>query len=110
MNLSLGNKIKMLRMNQEISQLHLANLVGVMPAAISKYESDRVSISADMIIKLANALNTTPDYLLGFTEKELTEISKYSKEDIDLLDLISQLPINRKYEIKGYIKGILSNK
>lgn len=108
MNLSLGDKIRFLRMQLNMSQFELAELVNVMPSAISKYESGRVNVSADMLVKISNVLHTTPDFLLGFSDDSSNNLLQYSSEDIDLLNLISKLSKNQKSEVKGYINGLLS--
>ncbi len=68
--MSTGNKIKELRIKKGLTQEELGKLVGVQKAAIYKYETGLViNIKRSIIAKLAEALNTTPTYLLDMDEK-----------------------------------------
>jgi len=65
-----GQRIKQLRVQKGLSQEQLGNMVGVKKAAINKYESGLVvNIKRSTILKLANALESDPVYLLGLTEE-----------------------------------------
>ncbi len=59
--------------------------------------------SADKLLKVANMLNTTCEYLLTGESRP----SVLSAEDIDWLSLIHQLPANAQHEFRGEIKGYL---
>lgn len=60
--------------------------------------------SADKLLKIANTLNTTMDYLMTGTE---TRSSPISSEDAEWLSLIHQLPPEAQYEFRGELKGYL---
>jgi transcriptional regulator with XRE-family HTH domain len=61
---SIGSRIKALRMQLEMSQPQLAAKAGVGQSTVSKYESDQVDEHRmHIIIKLAGALQTLPEYL-----------------------------------------------
>lgn len=62
-----GDRIRRLRKERSLTQEQLGELLGVKKAAVAKYENGTVTnIKAHNIIKLAEALNTTPEYLLGW--------------------------------------------
>ena len=61
-----GTRIKKLRKEQHLTQTYLAKKVGITKAAISKYEKNLVkNIPNDKLQKIAKALNTSTQYLLG---------------------------------------------
>lgn len=63
----LGMKIRELRLSLGMSQEELGAKIGVKKAAIHKYESGLVvNLKRETIDKLANALDTTPAYLMGW--------------------------------------------
>lgn len=59
------NRLKELRENYGMKQSELGKLLNVQDAAISKYESEKVPLTADTIIKLAEIFKVSADYLLG---------------------------------------------
>ena len=59
-----GRRIKDLRNGLEMSQKELAEAIGVAQNTISQYEKG-AKTSLEVIVKLAVALETTTDYLLG---------------------------------------------
>lgn len=64
-----GERIKLLRINRDMSQEALGASVGVKKAAINKYESGVVvNIKRSTIERLAHTLDTTAAYLMGWTE------------------------------------------
>ena len=64
-----GERIKMLRKEHNITQEELGAKIGVQKAAIQKYEKGTVkNIKRDSLLKLAQILGTTPEYLLGWDE------------------------------------------
>ena len=66
-----GEKIKELRKKSKLSQVDLAKKIGVSKQTLYKYENDIVTnIPSDKIWSLSEALDTTPAYLMGWTEPE----------------------------------------
>ncbi len=56
--------LKLLREKRNMSQLNLAESVGVTQAAISAFENDEKTPSVKTLKKLAAELNCSTDYLL----------------------------------------------
>ena len=68
--MSIGKKIKNLRLQNGISQTELAERIKISKQTLYKYEKGIVTnIPSDKIEALADALNTTPSFLMGW-EKE----------------------------------------
>ncbi len=61
------NQLKTLRKERNISQADIADLLGIKPAAVSKYETGRVPLSEESIEKLCRMLNVSADELLGLS-------------------------------------------
>ncbi len=60
----IGNKIKKLRKNKNMSQESLAQMLFVSDKTISSWENERVEPSIEFIIKLCNIFECNPSYLL----------------------------------------------
>ena len=64
-----GERIKKLRLERGLTQEELGAKLNVQRAAVQKYEKGTVkNIKRDALIRLAEVLDTTPEYLLGWDE------------------------------------------
>ena len=61
---ALGGRIKALRKDKKLSQKELSAPIGARYQLLNKYESGLVTPPAEMLVKLADALGTSVDYLL----------------------------------------------
>lgn len=67
--MTIYDRIKDLRISQKMSQTDLALKMGYKDGSmITKIESGKVDISQKKIIAFAKALDTTPAYLMGWTD------------------------------------------
>lgn len=62
--------------------------------------------SADKLLKIANMLNTTMDFLMTGQSYD-NHSSLLSHEDAEWISLIHSLPVQAQYEFKGEIKGYI---
>ena len=62
-----SKKISVLMMKKNISQRDLAKKAGVTESAMSYYVSGSRVPRSDVLVRIANALETSSDYLLGKT-------------------------------------------
>ena len=68
--MTIGERIKKLRIEQGLSQDELAAKVGYKTrSAINKIELNERDVKHSQIITFANALGTTPHYLMGWTDE-----------------------------------------
>ncbi len=61
----LGLRIKKIRTNRNLTQENLAQIVDCNPSHISNVENAYTKVSLMALLAIANALNTTIDYLLA---------------------------------------------
>ena len=61
----LGDKIKELRIEKQITQEELAKIVGITTASIGMYETNGRKPSYDVLNKIADYFGVSTDYLLG---------------------------------------------
>lgn len=81
----LGDKVKMLRKEMKITQQKLAIDIGVSQSTIGMIEGNKQGASNDTLIKLANALNTTVDYLLSDNIEKI-DINTNRNSNINRID------------------------
>ncbi len=66
----LGTQIKILRKAKQISQVELANCIGVTKQSVSNWENDNIMPSVEIIKKLSNYFGCTSDFLLELDTKK----------------------------------------
>lgn len=64
------NNIKKIRIKRNITQVDLAKVINVKQETISAYESGKAQPSCEALVKIADYLNTSTDYLLGRIEDD----------------------------------------
>ena len=83
--MSTGERIRALRIQKGFSQEELGIRVGLKKAAINKYETGVVvNLKRSVIAKLADVLETSPAYLMGwdYNEKDISQELLDTMEDI----------------------------
>lgn len=63
-----AERLKELRIEAKMSQKQLAELLGVVQHTISNWEKEARQPDFDMLIKIAETLDVSTDFLLGLSE------------------------------------------
>lgn len=75
--MTIYERIRYLRTKAGMTQDDLARVMGYKDRSmITKIEAGKVDISQTKIVEFANALNTTPAYLMGWIEQSFDEASE----------------------------------
>lgn len=90
-----GSRIRELRKEKGLSQEKLGKMINVTKVSISCYENEVRSPDLETFELLVDALDTTPDYLLGrdklVVSEEDEEYKTYlPKTDLDIINEISK--------------------
>lgn len=93
--LSLGERIEDLLKEKKISQRTLAKKINISTSALSNYINNNQTPSADIILKIADELKTSTDYLLGRT--------RYKYWNEQNIDISNQLALST--EAVNYLKA-----
>lgn len=80
--IKVGERIKARRTDLGISQRGLAEKAGIFQSQISRYEKGEAEPTATALLALAQALQTSADWLLGLSEVE----SFQKEEDLNALE------------------------
>lgn len=107
---SFGERLKELRTQKKMSQTQLADMVGLRYAHISRYENGGSLPSAEMLMKLSQALAVSTDYLL-FGKKEDAAIADLKdKSFLEMFKQSENLPEDEKELVKKFLGTFLKNK
>jgi transcriptional regulator with XRE-family HTH domain len=111
--LDIGKNIRNLRLQKNIPQRDLAQIIGVSKSTMSNYERNYSTPDPDILVKLADYFNVSIDYLFDYEDSHKFELTKessnynhpnaavLSKDEWNLLNYYNRL----QDENKDYIKG-----
>lgn len=106
--MTLGERIKQKRIENKMTLLDVANLIGVKEATVQRYESGEIkNLKQNTIAKLAEIFGTPPAYLMGWEEKNdklpPEAFDDHPAHKIPILGYISAgLPLYAEQHINGY--------
>jgi transcriptional regulator with XRE-family HTH domain len=105
-----GDNVKKIRVEKNISQQELADLVGIHSTHVSRYERNMAQPSIEIAKKMAEALNVTVDTLIyGATDEK----AKNNLKDADLLNMftkVQQLDKTDVTTVKNLLKAFIFQK
>lgn len=84
----LNEQIHELRNIRGISQIQLANKLGVTKQSVSNWENDNILPSIEMLVKIANFFEVSTDYLLGLDKKRTLDVENLTEIQISHIQLI----------------------
>lgn len=84
----LNEKLREIRLAKKISQVELANLLGVTKQSVSNWENDNIQPSIEMLAKISTVLNVSSDFLLSLDNRRFIDVTGLSEETIQHLQLI----------------------
>lgn len=73
-------RLKNLREDNDLTQKQLAARLQCSQRTYSDYETGKVGISAEILVRLANIYNTSIDYLLDLTDEKTPYPRKVEKQ------------------------------
>lgn len=101
------DRLKQLRTDKKISQNELATNIGVHVTNISRYERGENKPTTEVLTKLANALDTTTDYLMSGSTDDVATSNLSDKELLSLFKKVSSLSTDRQKVIKELIEAFV---
>ncbi len=105
---SMSDKIKELRISQNLTLEQVGDVVGVGKSTVRKWETGMIAnMRRDKIALLAQALHTTPEYLMGWsTDIEVNNLFKIETKKFPLLGNIAcGEPIFTDQEFEAYVEA-----
>lgn len=97
---SLGKRIRKARKDKGLSQIKLAKMIGISTNSLTRAENNRLNLGLESIIKIANALNVTMNYLLY---AEISDIDiEFEKLTLKLTSKTKKLILSMMSNIENY--------
>lgn len=90
------NRLKSLREAKGMKQSELGKLLNVQDAAISKYESGKVPLTGETLLKLSKIFNVSTDYLLGNSDYDEDSEWRYPHAQNRLGTILSKYCSNNR--------------
>ena len=84
----LNQRIREVRQARGMSQVERAGLLGVTKQSVSSWENDNIQPSIEMLVKLAQTLAVSTDYLLGLDGRQTLDVSGLSPRAVGHLQLL----------------------
>lgn len=100
-------RLKQLREAKNLTQLRLAMGLNVSQETVSGYEIGKAVPPAEMLVKLADTLDTSVDYILGRTDiKSTLRASELSEQEAEILTILRKQPEDKRIFVFDLIKGL----
>jgi len=108
---SMAKKIKKLRLARGLTLEQVATAVGVGKSTVRKWETGMIAnMRRDKIASLAKVLGVTPEYLMGWKEKEFSlDKPELTEGEKILLDLFNRIPEDRQQLVLQMIRAALGS-
>ena len=93
----IGEKLKQLRKQKKLSQVTLAEWLGVSKSVISSYENEIHLPPYDVLLKLSRIFGVSTDYLLGAKNNRTINVDGLTEVQVEaLINIVQELrKINR---------------
>ena len=106
---SFGRRLARLRKERGITQVEIAERVGIIQTLVSDYERDKLRLNAEMIVRFTTALGITTDDLLKPGEDSTQPPPKPNSRMLRRLEKIEKLPVSKQSAllktIDTFLKG-----
>jgi transcriptional regulator with XRE-family HTH domain len=101
-------RLKKARTDKGFSHTELARQVGIHYTQIGRYETKGSQPSAEVLSKMANALEVSSDYLTNGTADDMAESSLADKELLNQFKAIEQMPEAKKSVVKEFLDAFIT--
>jgi transcriptional regulator with XRE-family HTH domain len=104
-----GARLAALRKTAGLSQMQLANAIGIPQRTLSFYERDAESVPSDLLPRLAQALGVTVEALLGLEKEAKSKRGPKSKLERQF-EAVSKLPPSKQQFVSKLLDQLLVSK
>lgn len=105
---TLGQRIARLRRDRGLTQVELAERLGITQPAVSDYENDDTRLPADAVIQIARILGVSADELLGLKEATASPGGSRNRRLYRRLQEIEKLPRRDQQALLRTIEAFIS--
>ena len=106
----MAQRIKDLRKEKGLTLEQVADIVGVGKSTVRKWETGMIAnMKRDKIASLAKALETTPEYLMGWEEKKISPSEvQLTEGEMAMVELFRLVPEDQQQLVLQMIRAALS--
>lgn len=105
--MELKDRLKEMRLARGMTLEGLAKAVGTSKQTIHRYETGAITnIPSDKIEAIANALKTTPAYLMGWEQDETNYVFRVDGKIYELQKICANLDDRRMDRLLAYAEGL----
>lgn len=97
---SFGSRLKKARKMQKLTQVELANKLGVANTSICGWESDKSRPDESLVLKLCDILSLTPAYLMGYSPEAMSPEETEIMRKIRMLDPIGRQAVENLIDLE----------
>jgi transcriptional regulator with XRE-family HTH domain len=108
--MNIGNRIKELRSQKKLTQAELGEMVGLTYIQIGRYETGKSAPSSEGVQKLAQALDTTTDYLMNGDHDVAVAAQLTDRELLKQFKEVEMLSPEDKHLVKTFIDAFLTKR
>mgnify|MGYP006307359493 CR=1 FL=1 len=106
--MTFAERLRKLRSEKGFSKIELGKIAGVHHAQIGRYENKGAHPSADVLAKLANALDISAEFLLNGNKDDLADNTLSDKELLSQFRAVEQMPDNEKSIVKKVVDALIT--
>ena len=107
-------RIKEIRLQRKLTLLEVANHLGISEATAQRYESGEIkNLKYDTIVALAELLNVSPAYLMGWcdnpspTPSSVPQVPDLTSSEIQIVKKLHKLDNDDQLKVEGMIDSYL---
>lgn len=105
----MGNRIRELREEKQMTQIRLSIELEVSQEAVSAYENGKHYPSVSTLLKLSDIFHVSCDYILGLSDtRYISNMGQTPEDELILLDKWRALDEKRKAVLLAYADGLLA--
>lgn len=77
-----GDRIKILRLSRNLSQVQVADQLQVSKQTVSNWENNNILPSIEMLVRIASVFSVSTDYLLELDNRQYIEVTGLTTEQL----------------------------
>ena len=101
--MDIGSRIKTKRQEKNLTQKQLAEKIGIVQGMLSTYERNTVVPNGDIVVKLAQVLDTTPNWILCYDD-DLDNNVELGQIEVNILKLVRDLSNEQRLHLLAIAK------
>ncbi len=105
--MSIGKRLKEERKRMKLSQEKLAELAQTHYSNIGRYEREDAKPSAELLNRIANALEVSPDYIINGTIEDKAEGVISDLELLTQFKKVERFPDDKKKLVKEFLNAFI---